>query len=1012
MKAYEASQSLQVFQGLRRLVEQCARQAATVTLVMVAGFGISTGRAQPSNYYGGLLNTALGNATLQVGSGGALIVSGIGSSGNDGVRIATGVGGGTTLNLGTFNPDVLGVGASLALVWIGRSDGNLQQLSLQSMATNGAIFADFTGLGAPVISVALYSNDTLVAFADGIPPTTALATFTTAGTPHGGGLPMIISPCTLNPEACYGNVDFTLSIPDSTGPNGSIITIPGQGPMFCTRMQITPAFPTPYFVPTYQVKATTITGVNLGSISIQHEGYIYIEHEGHTGAAIENNALGHARFDFSTSSADVLVENLDESGTDGVDVALRNANSFRGDMVALNPQPLPPSNSPSLLTISATGTLAGGATEQTLGMLRLLNQETNLGLTADLSPVSSPGVQVELWQGCTLVSSYSVANGGMMLTSTQGATGVSVGYDPGDDPCGTAPPLPPWWWWVKWPGPVQLTTPTGPVMADRVRVAPETGTPSLMTLNHVSFQMVGPQTLDFTSQTALRLGVDFGGDQHFALGQATLGVNAAGQLNVGNIGPTGTDGVEIPLSRAHWAAAAGSLINRPLLSNSAVTYEFHAMLDHVRDRIASSVTATGNTVGETQITANMSPFGATRHRYLFIGHGTKLTILDLDVTNQPTATFSVSSNVVAVIPSLCTDFTHSNCYLRIKLPTPPGDPGPVIRFSPTLAVIADEVIIMPEDPVRLPGPQNRVLITGSCADLFQFNSEELGLFGNGHTGLGTATLVADAEMLTVGHLGTSGNNGVSINFNGALNALVSFTVPASNHVVRDMAGTFIHELGRNLGLIHGRADALAASGQITTDFSPIGSSTQTIEVRSNSQLIQRITGHDGNIGSVSAWPAGLGEQSAGSPTGAPGFIVPFGQVVQISINGGPTLQGDELRVFPENPSQTIGNLQSLNLLASGFDSITVTNETVTPALTPTISGITLSDGTNVVLSVPTVFGYDYTLDAVDTLGPLPLPWAPVASFFGDGTVQQIKLPADKAVRFFHTAYRDSTHLVP
>jgi hypothetical protein len=911
------------------------------------------------------------------------------------------------LNLGVFNPAVLAPDASLRMALIGRSDGYLQQINLQSTAVaGGAIFADFTGLGAPVVSVALYSNDTLVALADGIPPTTALATFTAAGTPHGSGLPMIISPCILNPEACYGTVDFTLSIPDPTGPNGSVITIPGQGPTYCTRMQVTPGYPTPYFVPTYQVKATSITGVDLGSVYIEHEGYVYIEHEGHPGAVIENNALGQAQYDFSNPGV-LRVNNLGPSGADGVDVALRNANTFGGDMVELNPQPLPPGNTPVLLTMSATGTLTGGPSEQTLGMLQLLNQQTNLGLTADLSAAGSATVRAELWQGCSLVSSYTVANGGLLLTAAQGGTGVSVGYDPGDAPCGTTPPLPPWWWWIKWPGPVQLTTPTGPVMADRVRLAPEAGAPSLMTLTHVTFQMVGPQPLDFNSQSGLRLGLGFGGNQHFALGQATLGVNTAGQLNLGNLSSTGNDGVEIPVYRAHWATAAGSIANRPTLSNPSLTYEFHALLDNVRDRVASRVTATVNTAGETQITADMSPLGTTRHRFLVIGHNTPLTVLDL--TNQPAATFAISSNIVAVIPSLRSDFTHFKCYLRIRLPTPPGDPGAVIRFSPTLAVTGDEVIIMPEDAVRIAGPQNRLLITSSGTDSFQLNSEELGFFGNSHTGLGSATLLADAGMLTSGNSEIYGNDTIvslgAPNGVGALNAMVGFT-PLKSQVVqnveREFAGTFMHELGHNLGLHHGSNGSNDTSGVlVTADFSPVGASNQTIEVRSNGVLVRRITGLSTNIGTVSAWPIGLGEKSTCSPTGAPGLIAAYGQVVQFTLNGGSTLQGDELRVFPENPSLPLGNLQSLDLSASGFDSLTITNETVTPALTPTISGLSPSGGTNVVLSAPTMFGYDYTLLTVDALGPgSPVPWSPTSSFFGDGSVQQITLPANKPQQFF------------
>jgi hypothetical protein len=128
----------------------------------------------------------------------------------------------------------------------------------------------------------------------------------------------------------------------------------------------------------------------------------------------------------------------------------------------------------------------------------------------------------------------------------------------------------------------------------------------------------------------------------------------------------------------------------------------------------------------------------------------------------------------------------------------------------------------------------------------------------------------------------------------------------------------------------------------------------------------------------------------------------FGQVTQIAIDGGPGLQGDELRVFPENPSQPIGELQSLNLLGSGLESFTIVGETVTPALTPVIANLSLNltPDPNVVLSVPTLFGLDYTLQTVSDLGPHPTPWTPANAFFGDGSVQTITLPANQPQQFF------------
>src|SRR5215471_12446922 len=188
-------------------------------LVLAAGFRIGAARAQ-TNYYHGLVNFTMGDAVMDLDANAHLVISNIGPSGNDGVQIATGEGHGATLNLGVYNPDVLPANASLHVAHIGQTNGVIQQIDVRNVPGGAAIFADFTGLGAPTVSVALYSNDTLVAFADGISPTNAVATFTTAGTPNGGGLPLILNPCILNPWDCYGNVDFILTMPDPTGPLG------------------------------------------------------------------------------------------------------------------------------------------------------------------------------------------------------------------------------------------------------------------------------------------------------------------------------------------------------------------------------------------------------------------------------------------------------------------------------------------------------------------------------------------------------------------------------------------------------------------------------------------------------------------------------------------------------------------------------------------------------------------------------------------------------------------------
>src|SRR5262249_34199385 len=145
-------------------------------------------------------------------------VSGIGTNGNDGVRIMTGGGGGATMSLGVFNPDVLPIDAFLHWAAIDPRDQTLLNLSVQpAPGSGGAIFAAYNGLGAPTASVALYSNDVLVAYANGISASVPLVRWT------GGPLPMILHPCIVAPEDCYGVIH--IAIPDPAGP---VITLPGS----------------------------------------------------------------------------------------------------------------------------------------------------------------------------------------------------------------------------------------------------------------------------------------------------------------------------------------------------------------------------------------------------------------------------------------------------------------------------------------------------------------------------------------------------------------------------------------------------------------------------------------------------------------------------------------------------------------------------------------------------------------------------------------------------------------
>jgi hypothetical protein len=950
----------------------------------LASLGLSACASLASQVeFKGLNNESLGNATVLVDpAGGGLTISGIGTNGTDGVRIATGSDGGGTFDLGQFNPAALPVGAWLRWRAVDPSDTELQKVTVQATASGGAFFADFTGLGAPTVSVALYSNDVLVATATGIAPNTPVATFGN-GTP-GGGLPLILNPCILYPLSCYGTVDIAVVKPDPTGTVGSLISLLGQGPQLCTRLEISPGYNVPYFVPKYRVKATEITCNNLGTQGIANEGLVYF--------GLEHHALGQAQYNFDTSGA-LTVTNIGAGGTDGVEIALQNANTYGADMVALNPQPFPPGPDSTILTINATGNVAGSSGEQVLGDLRVVQLPADMQLRADL-PSGSPGpLAVELWQGGVLLTTYFTDPAGPVFNFGQGFTTLSVGH-PDDGPwCQVVlppGPRPPWNWSLGWKLPTQVTTPGGgSFLIDHARLSPAPGQ-NLMALTHVSFQEVGPQPLVFTGERAQRNGLTFQGNQHFALGNVTL-TSTNGQLLVDNFGSTSADAVEILLGRANGCEVASPSLPLPP-PGSALTYSVFADVDGIPDRPAGAMTTQMNSDGNLQVMGDFSAVGAT-HFTVAVLNGNTLVARQTGLPS-PSFTIQTSNSTGGLAMAMKWSPNGNGGYMNAVQWAGDGDVPIAQPFSPP--VHGTQVVVIPEDPVHQLGPQSRLLITAQNPRPWIIAVEKLNVFGHGHTALGSDYMTVDTGLLNLANIGPGGTNGVSIDVGNSLSASATLALDPSiaqglyplPWVIRSTPfGTIGGQPNQTFGSLSFNASPGSAI-QVSADFSSVGSPLQTIEVWNLGQMVQRITGHSGPVGTVSAAPITLGVQDA-SGANAPGLLTRFGQPASISIAGGPTLQGDTLLVRPGTMASGLSAFQSLNLQAGGMNSFSITKESDTPALTPTIAGISPAPGGGFQISVPTVFGYPYTLEAASVLGPQPVPWAPVQTFLGDGTTRVI-----------------------
>ncbi len=979
-------------------------------VVFLALLALSPIGVQATNYWNGLPALAIGQAALRSDpASGRLEVSGIGSGGGDGVRIDTGGSDSATTRLGTFDLDRLPIDAFLQWAAIDPTGAPVEQVTYRRVAAGGAVFADFTGLGAPRVTVALYSNDVLLAYVKGVPSTAPVFTFS-GGTAGGDGrFPIALDPCILHPDACYGVIDIDIWRPGPIGPVGSRVALPGQVEMRGTRVQIQPE-PLPAARPALRVAEVQITGRSLGSLILEDASLVYW--------GLEHRALGQAQFSYDAPDQ-LMVGNLGPSGEDGVEVQLQRViqgsaagvpivtqgpprNAYSASWVALNPQPLPPGGDPRLgLMISARGRLDGGP-EQLLarvgqmftrpGLLTAPGENlapTELGLVPDFSAMGSRSQEVQLWRDGTLLTRYRVDNNFTALTTPHWLNGMQIIPASG----GIVPPYGPICFYGDWPILVEVTTPWGErFQVNQVRLAIDDIGVSLDALTRVSFQFPGPQSLVLTRESARRVGLNFNGNQHFALGGAILSKNAAGELVLDHTGESGLDGMEIALGNAGYGEVASPSLPLPPPGNSC-RYDYRAVVDDLADRTAAVVTMSHSAEGEMLLTGDMSGLGATRYTLMVLDGDTQVAM----VTNQPAAAVSVRDSAVSISPSLRWDIQRYKCFILVKLPKLPGNPGPLLQIRSGSPVRGDSVIILPENPSRTLGAQSRILLTASEVhpEPKRFLGEALGMFGLGHAATGRATLTALGGTLTVGNLGLSGHDGVDIDLQSSRNFLSRFA-PIRLPAVQDpdpspwLEARAFGEFGglpnRDLGSL--RFTVLGPSAvKIEADFSSVGADTHTVEVWRGGQMVERVTGHRGVVAQVNHLPVAVGKLGNVNPGQLPCYISPFGALVPVAIGGGPTVEGDEVRVLTENASATLGSLQRLALRGRGLDSITLVGATRTPALSPRVARIERAMDGSLLLATPTAFGYNYTLEAKSALDPDPSTWRAVETLFGDGSVK-------------------------
>jgi hypothetical protein len=212
-----------------------------------------------------------------------------------------------------------------------------------------------------------------------------------------------------------------------------------------------------------------------------------------------------------------------------------------------------------------------------------------------------------------------------------------------------------------------------------------------------------------------------------------------------------------------------------------------------------------------------------------------------------------------------------------------------------------------------------IAVAGTCC--FEVLAGEVGgpvpAFGLLHTGIGQAQLGGGTDHLVVSNIGSSGKDGVRQELPPSTQSNVhelAPPVPTGPYVIVVNSSVSLDGLPPGTPVIGSLYGDTTNPVELVVDLSALGAQTQTLEIDLDGELAFVQTGMAGVLVQTMQW---------------------F-QPTLITVSGGPTIPGDELRVIPE-PGGAAG-LPALEELAAseirvigGLDALIIINQAALPA---------------------------------------------------------------------------------
>jgi len=399
--------------------------------------------------------------------------------------------------------------------------------------------------------------------------------------------------------------------------------------------------------------------------------------------------------------------------------------------------------------------------------------------------------------------------------------------------------------------------------------------------------------------------VVFAGLTHDPLGPARLRVDASNHLIVSNIGSSGLDGVRVELGESEFWEAALARFDRAAPLGASLSVKATAAT--VAGPVVAAAVGLVKNAADVGVSVAFPFLGSPVLRVAVLDDAGRI-VASGNITAGPVAAFVETADYDIVLPFQSPLTPSPGIGIAIQFPTPTDI---TITGEPTAS---GTTLIVSASGSEAPGPLVSASLTGTNVGTATINGERLGVFGLAHRALGQATLraagVCPSCTLTLGNIGSSGDDGVSVDiepsdgFDIRWRPIDPTPLPIGASVRNSVSGSVGGAQTETIGAV--RTENIGASLEVSADFSQIGSLSTTVEVYDGGVLVGAVVGVTSPIvATLDArdWPTGFAARANFPGPAAFGLALRFDAApVAINLIGGGTFVGDELRLQPENPS--------------------------------------------------------------------------------------------------------------